>query len=46
MIRIIFENGDIVDCDNIAKIYIEEHELDQKTIVVKCLKEDKDETLA
>ena len=43
MIRIIFENGEIMDVDHIAKIYIEEYELDQKTTVVGCLKEDVDE---
>ena len=34
MIRIIFENGEILDCDNIEKIFMEEFEHDSKVIIV------------
>ena len=38
MIRIIFENGEIMDCDNIEKIFMEESDHDNKvTIVGKLL---------
>ena len=33
MIRIIFDNGNIMNCQNIDKIYIEEYEMDKTTIV-------------
>ena len=33
MIRIIFDNGDIVECEHIEKIYMEETEMDKVTIV-------------
>lgn len=38
MIRIIFENGELMECDNIEKIFIEESDHDNKvTIVGKLL---------
>ena len=38
MIRIIFKNGELMDCDNIEKIFIEESDHDSKvTIVGKLL---------
>ena len=38
MIRIIFENGELMDCDNIEKIFMEESDHDNKvTIVGKLL---------
>ena len=46
MIRIIFENGELMDVDHIAKMYIEEYEMDQKVTIVGCLKEDADERLS
>lgn len=45
MIRIIFSNGDIIDCENIAKVYVEELERDKVTVVGK-LEEEKDERLS
>ena len=33
MIRIIFDNGELVDCDHIAKVYVEQFEMDKVTIV-------------
>lgn len=33
MIRIIFDNGELVDCDHIAKVYVEQFEMDKITIV-------------
>lgn len=39
MIRIIFDNGDILNCENIAKVYVEELEMDKVTIVGKMEEE-------
>ena len=33
MIRIIFENGAIEDCEHIAKMYVEQYEMDKVTVV-------------
>lgn len=33
MIRIIFDNGEIIDCEHISKIYIEEADMENLTIV-------------
>ena len=41
MIRIIFDNGDIADCEHIEKVYVEEYEMD-KVILVGHLEEEKD----
>ena len=35
MIRIIFDNGDVANCEHIDKIYLEECEADKITIVSK-----------
>ena len=40
MIRIIFDNGEIADCENIDKIYVEQYEMDKVTIVGKMEDED------
>ena len=44
MMRIIFDNGELIDCEHINKIYIEESEIDKLTIAgnIKDL-EEKDE---
>lgn len=34
MIRIIFESGELMDCDNIEKIFIEEFDHDNKVVIV------------
>lgn len=41
MIRIIFDNGEIADCEHIEKMYIEEYEMDKVTMVgnIKSLEE-------
>lgn len=39
MIRIIFDNGEIADCEHIEKIYVEEYEMDKVTIVGKIEEE-------
>lgn len=44
MIRIIFGNGDIINCDNVARVYIEEIEMEKVTIVGK-MEEENDERL-
>ena len=44
MIRIIFGNGDIINCDNIARVYIEEFEMEKVTVVGK-MEEENDERL-
>lgn len=36
MIRIIFDNGEIIDCEHISKIYIEEGDMDN-LIIVGCI---------
>ena len=41
MIRIIFDNGELLDCENINKVYVEEYEMDKVTIV-GSLEEEKD----
>lgn len=33
MIRIIFKNGDLIDCETIVKMYVEGQELEKITIV-------------
>ena len=33
MIRIVFDDGEIIDCDHISKIYIEEGDMENLTIV-------------
>ncbi len=33
MIRIIFDNGELIECEHIEKIYMEETEMDKVTIV-------------
>ena len=33
MIRIIFDNGELIDCEHIAKVYVEQFEMDKITIV-------------
>lgn len=33
MIRIIFDNGEIADCEHIEKMYVEEYEMDKVTVV-------------
>ena len=45
MIRIIFGNGDIINCDNIARVYIEELEMEKVTVVGK-IEEEKNERLS
>lgn len=35
MIRIIFDNGEIADCEHIEKVYVEQYEMDKITIVGK-----------
>ena len=35
MIRIIFDNGEIADCEHIQKMYIEQYEMDKIIIVGK-----------
>lgn len=35
MIRIIFDNGELIDCEHIAKVYVEQYEMDKITIVGK-----------
>ncbi len=41
MIRIVFDNGEIADCEHIEKMYIEEYEMDKVTMVgnIKSLEE-------
>lgn len=41
MIRIIFDNGEIADCEHIEKMYVEQYEMDKVTIVgnIKLLEE-------
>ena len=41
MIRIIFDNGEVADCEHIEKMYIEEYEMDKVTMVgnIKSLEE-------
>ena len=34
MIRIIFEDGSMIDCENVAKIFIEEKDHDEKVTIV------------
>ena len=41
MIRIIFDNGEIADCEHIEKVYVEEYEMDKVTIV-GSLKDEKE----
>lgn len=43
MVRIVFGNGDIIDCENISKIYIEGSNMDIVTIVDSIPKEETDE---
>lgn len=47
MIRIVFDDGSIIDCDHIAKIFIEENDHDEKLTIVGCIsnmgKEDNNE---
>lgn len=33
MIRVVFDNGEIIDCEHISKIYIEEVDMENLTIV-------------
>ena len=33
MIRIIFDNGEIADCEHIEKVYVEQYEMDKITVV-------------
>ena len=33
MIRIIFDNGEVADCEHINKVYVEQFEMDKVTIV-------------
>ncbi len=33
MIRVVFDNGEIIDCEHISKIYIEEGDMENLTIV-------------
>ena len=37
MIRIIFDNGDLVECENIDKIYIDKREVDKVVVVGELL---------
>ena len=33
MIRIIFDNGEVADCEHISKMYVEQYEMDKVTVV-------------
>ena len=33
MIRIIFDSGEIIDCEHISKVYVEQYEMDKITVV-------------
>ena len=54
MIRIIFKNGSIIDCENVAKVFIDKKDFDEKekVIIVGCISGpkletgDKNETMA
>ena len=35
MIRIIFDDGELIDCDHISKVYVEQYEMDKVIIVGK-----------
>ena len=39
MIRIIFDDGQLVDCEHIHKVYVEQYELDKVTVVGKLEEE-------
>lgn len=41
MIRVIFDNGEIADCEHIERIYVEEYEM-EKVIMVGHLEEETD----
>ena len=45
MIRVIFDNGEIADCEHIERIYVEEYEM-EKIIMVGHLEEEKHEVRA
>ena len=40
MIRIIFDNGEVADCEHISKMYVEQYEMDKVTIVGRLEDED------
>ena len=42
MIRIIFEDGELIDCDHIEKVYVEQYEMD-KVIIVGRMEDEKDD---
>ena len=42
MIRIIFDNGELIDCDHIEKVYVEQYEMD-KVIIVGRMEDEKDD---
>ena len=43
MVRIIFDNGELIDCEHISKMYIEESDMENVTIVGRIPKEETDE---
>lgn len=43
MVRIIFDNGELIDCEHISKMYIEESDMENVTIVSCIPKEETDE---
>lgn len=43
MVRIVFGNGDIIDCENISKIYIEESDVENVITVVGRISKEEEE---
>ena len=43
MVRIVFDNGELIDCEHVNKIYIEESDFEEKLTVVGCIPEKEDD---